>query len=184
VNRKDRRRQRKQAEQQRGTGVAVPLSARVMQDAVDAEVVQPQPQVLRGTPKNSEVRFQAQMMSYSGPLPHPAILKGYNDVVPGSADRIITQFEEQGRHRRKQESRVITHNLFSSTLGQVLAFVLFMTLAVGGGWLIYTGKSLEGSAAIVGGIGAAIWALHGARKEKQKDLTEKRSAGKAVARRN
>jgi uncharacterized membrane protein len=185
VNRKERRRRLKEAQkQQRGTGVAVPLSAEVMRDAVDAGVVEPQPQVLRPTPKREQqVMVQAQMMSYSGPLPHPAILRGFNDIVPGSADRIIAQFEEQGRHRRKQESRVISHNLFSSTLGQVLAFILFMTLAVGGGWLIHDGKSLEGSGAIVTGIGAAIWALHGARKEKQRDLEEKRAAGKTVARR-
>lgn len=125
--------------------------------------------------------MQAEM--YSGPLPHPAILKGYNDVVPGSADRIITQFEEQGRHRRKQESRVITHNLFSATLGQILAFVFFMTVAVGGGWLILEGKSLEGTGAVITGLASAVWVLRGARKAKEEDLAEKRSAGQAPERR-
>lgn len=169
----------------------VPLSAEVRQDVADAGIdveliaQQPQPavQTVRAAPpeRRGQIVMQAEM--HSGPLPHPAILKGYNDVVPGSADRIITQFEEQGRHRRKQESRVISHNLFSASLGQVLAFVFFMTIAVGGGWLIYAGKSLEGSGALVAGLASAIWVLRGAKKAKEEDLEEKRSAGKSLERR-
>lgn len=181
MSRKERR-LLKRLEKQRGAAKAVPLSAEVMQDAVDAGVQGQTSQSVSGARgRSNQVIFQAQM--YSGPLPHPDILRAYNEIVPGSADRIITQFEEQGRHRRNQEHRVVSHNLFSSTLGQVLAFVLFMTLAVGGGWLIYQGKSLEGSGAIAAGIGSAIWVLSGARKAKEQDLNEKRSAGKAVARR-
>ena len=152
-------------------------------DAADAELVEQPPQVVQALPPKQQQQLLIQAQRFSGPLPHPAILKGYDEVVPGSANRIMTQFEEQGRHRRKQESRVISHRLFSSALGQILSFVVFMTLAVGGGWLIYQGKSVEGSGAIVTGIGAAIWALHGARKEQKQQTSEKREAGKTVVRR-
>ena len=42
--------------------------------------------------------------SYAGPLPHPQILAGYNQVIPGSADRIIQQAEDQAKHRQRVES--------------------------------------------------------------------------------
>ena len=31
---------------------------------------------------------------FDGPIPHPSILKGYNDVVPGAAERILAMAEK------------------------------------------------------------------------------------------
>jgi len=38
---------------------------------------------------------------FSGPLPHPEILRSYNDVIPGSGERIMKVFEKQQEHRMK-----------------------------------------------------------------------------------
>jgi hypothetical protein len=38
--------------------------------------------------------------SFQGPLPHPQILSQYDQIVPGSAERIISQWESQSRHRQ------------------------------------------------------------------------------------
>src|SRR5687768_13622143 len=42
--------------------------------------------------------------TYSGPIPPPAILRGYEDIVPGSADRIMGWAESQTKHRHKLET--------------------------------------------------------------------------------
>ena len=42
--------------------------------------------------------------SYSGPIPWPAVLKGYEGIVPGSADRIMGRAESQTRHRHQLEA--------------------------------------------------------------------------------
>lgn len=171
------RRSRDKRRQERGAELA-PLSTSVPEGIVVEQPLQAQP-VRRPPQAGPVVQFQ----HYEGPLPHPSTLRGFEEVVPGSADRIITQFEEQGRHRRKQENRVISHNLLSSTLGQIFAFVLFMTIAVGGGYLIQEGKDIAGGSAIVASLVSAAYVLRSARKAKQKDLDDKKNAGKAVARR-
>lgn len=56
------------------------------------------------SPKNKTRRVEAKITqphndltayeeSFEGPLPHPSILKGYEVVLPGSADRIIKMTE-------------------------------------------------------------------------------------------
>ena len=39
--------------------------------------------------------------SFSGPIPPPNIIKGYEEILPGSADRIIAMAENQSKHRQK-----------------------------------------------------------------------------------
>lgn len=49
--------------------------------------------------ENAElVAFSA---TFSGPIPPPALLEGYNDAVPGLGDRIGAQWEAEAVHRRK-----------------------------------------------------------------------------------
>lgn len=71
-------------------------------------------------------------LSFSGPLPHPDILQGYKDVVPGAAERILAMAEKQAEHRQKIESKVINKQLAQTSLGQWFAFILtIVCIAVG-----------------------------------------------------
>lgn len=86
---------------------------------------------------------------FTGPLPHPQILKEYEAAVPGSGDRIITQMEEQGRHRRSLETKVINSNIGNERLGQIFGFILgFMVIAFGF-YLINNDKDVYGLIAIL-----------------------------------
>ena len=62
--------------------------------------------------------------SFSGPLPPPELLQGYNEVVKGGAERIFSQFEKQSDHRIKLEAEVIPEQLNQSKRGQFFGFVL------------------------------------------------------------
>lgn len=172
MGRRDRERRR---QERRGAELA-PLS-----DSVPERIVvdEPPPAQARRTSGGTVVQVQ----HWEGPLPHPSTLRGFEDVVPGSAERIITQFEEQGRHRRKIENRVVWANIIQSAFGQILAFILFMTMVVGGGYLAYQGKELAGLGTIATAVVGGVWVLVQAKRAKQADLADKRQADKAVARR-
>lgn len=75
---------------------------------------------------------------YSGPLPPPAMLRAYEDVVPGGAARIFDLMEKESDHRRSQERQeleIIRAQLRSSTVQQSLGkasavFVAALVLGV------------------------------------------------------
>ena len=62
--------------------------------------------------------------SFSGPIPHPSILAGYEKVLPGLAHRIMMMAETQSKHRQKLESGVITWDKIKSAIGLVFAFFI------------------------------------------------------------
>jgi len=72
---------------------------------------------LAQTTHTSSLSIQAQMQQWSGPLPHPEALERYNQIVPGSAERIIAMAEDQHDHRIEIEKRVIESNISAQKLG-------------------------------------------------------------------
>ena len=45
--------------------------------------------------------------SFSGPIPAPHVLGLYNEVLPGSAERLLAAFESQQSHRQSLETKVV-----------------------------------------------------------------------------
>jgi uncharacterized membrane protein len=60
--------------------------------------------------------------AYSGPLPPPSILQGYETVLPGAAERILRLAEEEASHRRRQEEKLVESNCQDGRLGLWLGF--------------------------------------------------------------
>ena len=90
-----------------------------------------------------------QHSSFSGPLPHPEILKRFDEVVPGSAERIIKMAEGQFAHRTELERKVIDSDISRSKWGQILGFLIAVIgLGVSLVAILY-GKQWAGS--IIGG---------------------------------
>jgi uncharacterized membrane protein len=73
---------------------------------------------------------------FSGPLPSPAIMKQYEEILPGSAERILKMAEKQSDHRMALESAIIPKQQKESSRGQLFAFVLSLALIGGGIWAI------------------------------------------------
>jgi len=86
--------------------------------------------------------------SFSGPLPPPQILEGYERIQSGAADRIIKMAEAQAGHRQGLEKDIIKSNINNERTGMWLAFVLTLILLVGGGYLIEKGKDVAGYLAV------------------------------------
>jgi uncharacterized membrane protein len=86
-------------------------------------------------------------------------LKGYNDVLPGAADRLLTLFEEQARHRMTMEACQIQNELESTKMA-LEADQANRTQAAGlGVFALMSFVVLAAFFAIMGLEGAAIVAI-------------------------
>jgi uncharacterized membrane protein len=96
-----------------------------------------------------------------GPLPSPEEFGGYDQVLPGAAERILSMAEKEQKHRHDLESQeteqaiaVSKSEIGLAANGQRIAAVLFLSIIVGGlalGFLDKVGPSV--TALLVGVIG-------------------------------
>ena len=98
--------------------------------------------------------------SFRGPLPHPTIMKGYEEVLPGSADRIITMVEEQGKHRRNIDKEILRIQSRDGLLGIICALVISLVI-IGCGALIVikvpsTAGVISGSLLSLSGVATVV----------------------------
>lgn len=126
--------------------------------------------------QSAELRVQAMMRAFSGPLPPPEALERYNQVLPGAAERIIAMAESQHSHRQELEKHVIKSNVSAQKLGTILGFVVSMTVVLGGMFLVHEGKSGEGLAAILTALASLVGVFLYSKREQQKDLSKKTDA--------
>jgi uncharacterized membrane protein len=111
--------------------------------------------------------------SFSGPIPHPDILSGYNDVVKEGAERVLAMAERQSAHRINLEEHVVKEELRQSRRGQTFGFTLGIIGMMISAFMAYTGHetvaAIFGSTTIVGLVTVFVVG----RKMQEKDLTEK-----------
>ena len=112
----------------------------------------------------------------SGPLPPPSMLRSYQEVLPGAADRIFTLMEQQSAHRQELERMALDRGSRSRDRGQVFAFVLCALVIVGGFGAIYMGQSVAGMAAIIIAVGGVAATFLATRQRQQRQLQERREA--------
>lgn len=61
--------------------------------------------------------------SFSGPIPDPESLAKYEQISPGFADRILNMAEEEAKHRRKKEDKLVKNTVTTAIMGIIFAFV-------------------------------------------------------------
>jgi len=123
-------------------------------------------------PSNSptQVAISKVESSFQGPLPPPQILQHYDEIVPGSAERIISLWESQVQHRQGLEKKTIESDIRQSYFGSTLGFIIAMFTIGVGSFLTYIGRSTEGLAtiitALVGLVSVYGWGSYQRRKER------------------
>ncbi len=81
---------------------------------------------------------------WNGPLPPPNVLRSYEEIVPGSAQRIMEMAEKEQEHSRNMVSTVIVGDSRRAYLGLIAGFIISV-LGIGGGiYLIATGHDWAG----------------------------------------
>ncbi len=86
---------------------------------------------------------------WQGPLPPPHYLEGYERIQKGLANRLVTDFEKQGNHRRIIEKTIVSSRIKQANRGQNWAGILSLVAIVGGIILILFDKKITGLAIII-----------------------------------
>lgn len=121
--------------------------------AVEAAVSQP-----------GAVQVQHTTQVFEGPVPHPDLLARYDDLVPGTAQRMIQLAEDESLHRRKMEEQVNLGNVQaqakqleiadyqsrsvfrSDTIGQVAGALVSLSCVAGAIYLSVSGHEWTAAA--------------------------------------
>jgi uncharacterized membrane protein len=111
--------------------------------------------------------------SFSGPLPPPEMLRQYNEIAPGMAERIVAMAEEQSSHRRTLEKKVVFGNELRAHIGQWMAFAISLAGIGAGVYLIMHDKPTEGLVSIFGPLAAVVGIFIYGKMSQKKELAAK-----------
>lgn len=111
------------------------------------------PEVARPEPVPSASSGHVEVSVHSGPLPTPADLEAYDQVVPGTAELIVDGFVQQGTHRRKLENRDSKAKAFSLYALTIMWVVTNLAPLAAGVYLITQGSLWVGAVLALGGGG-------------------------------
>ncbi|HLS03951.1 MAG TPA: DUF2335 domain-containing protein [Actinomycetales bacterium] len=90
--------------------------------------------------------------AYQGPIPHPEFLGGYENVLPGSADRILRMAEESQRAAIEAELTPIRAEAWALKVATVGVALLPWFLFLIAGVLVFTGNEISAIIAAAGGF--------------------------------
>lgn len=97
---------------------------------------------------NNKPVAQFQQATFSGPMPPPAVLEGYERLVKGAAERILVMAESDAKHQQEIEFAALHAADAEIKRGQLFGFVIGLT-ALGASMLALA----MGSPAVAGVIG-------------------------------
>ena len=117
--------------------------------------------------------IQASSSSFSGPIPPPALLERYNEVIPNGAERIMVMAEKQSAHREALEARVVNGNVANQTRGSIFGFIISLVAIIGGFVLIEQGKNAEGLSSIIASLAALVGIFFYSKHEQKRERVEK-----------
>lgn len=100
-------------------------------------------------PGGREVIATVQTSSWVAPLPRPEIMAGYEQILPGSADRILAMAEKQAEHRQGLERSKLAGDQITQARAQWLTTGLVAIIFCGSIGLIAYGKDIAGLVAII-----------------------------------
>ncbi len=77
--------------------------------------------------RDTASRLAFQRATFKGPLPPPEVFDGYEQTLPGAADRILTLTEKQEDHRIAWEAKAQKE----VSRGQIFGFVVAVLMIIG-----------------------------------------------------
>lgn len=85
-----------------------------------------------------------QFEHYQGSIPHPDILKKFDEVVSGAANRLIEMAENEQKHRHQLERKIFTSEIALKIGGLITAGLITLCFLGSGMYLIINDKSTQG----------------------------------------
>jgi uncharacterized membrane protein len=111
--------------------------------------------------------------SFSGPLPPPALLREYDAICPGFADRIVALAEKQTAHRISIESMLIEADTKKSWYGIACGFIVALVCVGCGTTCILFGHDWAGSTLVTGALGGIVYTFVYGTSSRREERTEK-----------
>lgn len=96
-------------------------------------------------PHRQQQQAMAKLEMYSGPIPHPDILRKYDMIDPGAAKQIIDNGVEESRHRRQLENQSLEYMRRDRKRRDWMGFTVALVIIGVGAFLIYIGHVVTGS---------------------------------------
>ena len=124
------------------------------------DLQKPTPQNVTHQPEGQGiVHTRESVHAFQGPIPDPDTLAGYEQIMPGLADRIVTMAEQQGEHRRQLEHQRITAQIADgrasrneARIGQVFGLVIGLAAIAAGAYLALNEAQWVGGFIGTGGV--------------------------------
>jgi len=103
--------------------------------------------------------------NFSGPIAHPKHMREYEEILPGSAERIFSMAEAAQRHNQEADRSFLNASLKVSLHGMYLGFAALVLLIFGAIYVGMNGNNiLAGFLLAAGLLSGAAKLIHGGRK--------------------
>ena len=102
------------------------------------------------------IRGEFRSQSSSGPFPSPAVLREFDQIVTGGAERIFRQFEVEASHRRVLEANRARSDAHDKKISQYVAIGFAVGLLLISAYALFLGAHFAASA--IGG-GAVLMVI-------------------------
>ena len=106
-------------------------------------------------------------LTFESSLPPPNALREYAKIIPSLPERYMVVFEEQVKHRQREENKSATRYHLRSVFGMILGFILNIGRYALAGWLAYEKMSGASIAAIITAALATIGLFANTTKKKE-----------------
>lgn len=128
--------------------------------------------------KKEQINQLLVSQSFSGPLPPPAHIEGYNKTIDNGAERLMRMVEKEAeqrlverKHKMKIEAQIVSHTIIQKYIGQIMGFAIAIIVLVISSSLVKQGYEIPG--AILGSAGlvglVAVFVTSGKFKRKSDD---------------
>lgn len=101
-------------------------------------------------------QVQAQHEAYEGPIPHPSILSGLQEINKDFPERVFQMAEKEQFHRHQMDDKIMKNHSFMTQTGLIFAFIIAILCISAGLYLLIHDKSVKGFALILTPIATII----------------------------
>ena len=110
-----------------------------------------------GAPPGRGVRVSAARHElHQGPLPHPDILRLYDSVVPGLAERIVKMAEREQAHRHEMDLRLLRSSNRRYLSGYLSSLAMIAATFGTAVWLLAKGQDISGLVMLVTALATIV----------------------------
>jgi uncharacterized membrane protein len=134
----------------------------------------------------TEVRHlvQEMLVGWAGPMPPPGAVREFEQILPGSAERILALAERQVDHRHRLETKAASSAIRIEERGQWIGATIAVLAILVGGFLVFTDHDGVGFSMVITAIGGLLAAAIFGRRSQTRDLSRRRQENaQALARR-